>query len=159
NDPTPNDSDLLLAAYAAGLQPNLTTAVYARRLVRWQRDGHWVTSDFRPPHSSSYFMTTATAVRAIRFYLPDELRSERDASLRSAGVWLFETRPASTDDAAFGLMGLVGAEASRDQVAAARHDLEPMQKPSGGWPQLPAYEPDAYSTGEALFALHESEAP
>lgn len=53
NDPTPDDSYLLMAAHASGLAPNLTTAVYARRLIQWQRDGHWVTSDFRPPHSSS----------------------------------------------------------------------------------------------------------
>ena len=31
-----------------------------------------------------------------------------------------------------------------------------MRKPGGGWPELPGYAPDAYSTGESLFALHES---
>src|SRR6185369_4445354 len=159
NDPTPNDSDLLMAAHAAGLQPDLTTAVYALRLARWQREGHWVTSDFRPPHSSSYFMTTATAVRAIRYYMPDELRSERDAVIQRARQWLFENQPASTEDAAFRLMGLVWSEASRDQVAAAQRELTAMQKPNGGWAQLRDYEPDAYSTGEALFALREAEVP
>src|SRR5262249_31333692 len=49
NDPTPNDSSLLVAADAAGLQPDLITAVYARRIAAWQQDGHWITSDFRPP--------------------------------------------------------------------------------------------------------------
>src|SRR5262249_52362384 len=78
NDPTPDDSYLLMAANDAGLAPDLTTQVYARRLARWQRDGHWVTSDFRPPHSSSLFMTTATAVRSISVYMPPELRDERD---------------------------------------------------------------------------------
>src|SRR5580693_7402920 len=72
NDPTPDDSYLLMAAHASGLKPDLTTAVYARRLVQWQRDGHWITSDFRPPHSSSMFTATATAVRAISFYMPDK---------------------------------------------------------------------------------------
>jgi hypothetical protein len=74
NDPTPDDSYLLMAAADAQLPPDPSTAVYARRLARWQRDAHWVTSDFRPPHSSSLFMTTATAVRAIRSYMPRELR-------------------------------------------------------------------------------------
>jgi ankyrin repeat protein len=156
NDPTPNDSYLLMAAQDAGLGRDLTTAVYAGRLIRWQREGHWITSDFRPPHSSSVFMTTATAVRAIRFYAPDELRGERDAAIRNAGRWLSETRPVSTEDAAFRLMGLVWAAASRDAVAQAGRDLVAMQKPGGGWPQLPSYEPDAYSTGEALFALNEA---
>ena len=38
----------------------------------------------------------------------------------------------------------------------AQRDLNAMQKPNGGWAQLLSYDSDAYSTGEALFALHES---
>jgi ankyrin repeat protein len=159
NDPTPDDSYLLMAAHDAGLPPDLTTAVYARRLAEWQRDGHWVTSDFRPPHSSSLFMTTATAVRAIRSYMPEELRGERDAVLGRAREWLAATRPASTEDASFRLMGLVWAGGSQDRIAAAQRDLIAMQKPGGGWAQLSDYEPDAYSTGEALFALYEARIP
>jgi len=34
-----------------------------------------------------------------------------------------------------------------------------MQKSNGGWPQLEDYDADAYSTGEALFALHEAGIP
>ena len=79
NDPTPNDSYLLMAAHEAGLAPDLTLAVYARRLARWQRQGHWITSDFRPPHSSSVFMATATAVHAIQSYMPAELALERSS--------------------------------------------------------------------------------
>ncbi len=159
NDPTPDESYLLMAANWAGIEPNLTTAVYARRLANWQREGHWVTSDFRPPHSSSIFTATATAVYAIRVYMPDELAAERDACIARARDWLAKTRPASTEDAAFRLLGLVWANAQEEQIAAAKRDLVVMRKPSGGWPQLPPYEADAYSTGEALFALHESGVP
>lgn len=156
NDPTPNDSYLLMAAHDAGIAPDLVTAIYAQRLLRWQRDGHWITSDFRPPHSSSFFMSTATAIRAIRFYLPQELRAEGDASISSARRWLVENAPASTEDAAFRLMGLVWSDASKAEINATARDLRLMQKPNGGWPQLKHSEPDAYSTGEALFALHEA---
>ena len=159
SDPTPDDSSLLMAAHAAGLEPDLTTASYARRLAGWQRDGHWVTSDFRPPHSSSLFTATATAVRAMRFYMPEELRAQRDTSIRSARQWLFATPPRSTEDAAFRLMGLVWADAPADQIGRAQHDLLVLQKPGAGWPQLPGYAPDAYSTGEALFAMHEAAMP
>ena len=159
NDPTPNDSYLLMAAHDAGVPSDLVTAVYARRLVLWQRDGHWITSDFRPPHSSSAFMATATAIRAIRFYMPEELSRERAAAVRGARQWLFGNRPASTEDAAFRLMGLVWAEASPEEIAAASRDLIATQNSNGGWPQLPDYDPDAYSTGEALFALHEAGVP
>jgi ankyrin repeat protein len=159
NDPTSNDSYLLMAAHDAGMPPDLATAVYARRLVRWQRDGHWITSDFRPPYSSSAFMATATAVRAIRFHLPQELSDERDAAIRDARQWLFGNRPASTEDAAFRLMGLVWAAAPRDEIASSVRDLIALQQSNGGWPQLMDYDPDAYSTGEALFALHEAGVP
>src|SRR5262249_34888779 len=72
SDPTPNDSAILMAAHDASLRGDLTTAVYARRLQRWQRpDGRWVTSDFRPPHSSSEFTATATAALALKSYMPE----------------------------------------------------------------------------------------
>lgn len=69
------------------------------------------------------------------------------------------TAPASTEDAAFRLLGLVWASAPSTEIDAARKDLAALQKPAGGWPQLPRYQPDAYSTGEALFALHKAGLP
>jgi N-acyl-D-amino-acid deacylase len=158
-DPTPNDSYLLMAAQAAGMPADLTTAVYARRIANWQRDGHSVTSDFRPPHSSSLFTSTATAIRAISFYMPEELRAERDECLVRARRWLSSTRPASTEDASFRLMGLVWSGAGSAEIAAARSDLLAMRTLARAWPELPAYAPDAYSTGEALYALHEAGMP
>ncbi len=160
SDPTPNDSWLLIAAHEAGLAPNLTNGVYAKRIASWQEDGHWTTSDFRPPHSSSIFTATATAVRAIRSYLPDEMREAGEADIARARRWLAATAPASTEDATFRLLGLVWAEATADDVAAAARDLLKRQKPGGGWAQLAdSYAADAYSTGEALYALREAGTP
>jgi ankyrin repeat protein len=206
-DPTPNDSFLLMAAEAAGRPRDLTLEIYARRLMRWQRGDHWVTSDFRPPHSSSNFTATASAIRAIHIYMPDTLAADRDQAIARARTWLAATPPRSTEDAAFRLLGLVWADAalgaSRAQssepvssnpdprlpadlsaglsaaarrakveargakvearsakegipnpaIDAARRDLLAMQLPNGGWPQLHGYQADAYSTGEALYAL------
>ncbi|HEY7187803.1 MAG TPA: ankyrin repeat domain-containing protein [Vicinamibacterales bacterium] len=158
-DPTPNESLLLMAAHAAGVPRDLTTAVYARRMAKWQRDGHWVTSDFRPPHSSSIFTATATAIRAIQAYMPEERADERDATVQRARQWLIATKGGSTEDAAFRLLGLVWAGATANERADARRDLLARQQPGGGFAQLPGYQPDAYSTGEALFALHEAGDP
>ena len=159
NDPTPNDSFLLMAAHAAGMARDLTTEVYARRLLARQRDGHWVTSDFRPPHSSSVFTATATAIRAIRLYLPEEMRTEGDACVGRAREWLMAAHPASTEDASFRVLGLVWAGAAAAEIEAGRKDLLAVQLQGGGWPELPDYQPDAYSTGEALYALRESGMP
>jgi ankyrin repeat protein len=156
SDPTPNESLLLMAAHAAGVPRDSTTAVYARRMARWQRDGHWVTSDFRPPHSSSIFTATATAIRAIQDYMPDERADEREVAVQRARQWLTTTKGTSTEDAAFRLLGLVWAGASADERVEARRDLLERQQPGGGFAQLPGYQPDAYSTGEALVALHEA---
>jgi ankyrin repeat protein len=156
SDPTPNDSLLLMAARASGIEPSLTTAVYARRILGWQRDGHWVTSDFRPPHSSSLFAATATAVRAIREYLPDQMRAEGAAALQRARQWLLAHRPLSAEDAAFRLMGLAWAGVAPETLVLQARDLLALQAPTGGWSQLSGGALDAYSTGEVLFALHEA---
>ena len=157
NDPTPDDSFLLITAHdaAIGADP-LTLAVYAHRLVHWERDGHWVTSDFRPPHSRSLFTATASAVRSIRLYLPEELQAEGDACLQRARKWLSATKPASTEDASYRLMGLVWVGALPTEIESARRDLLALQMPDGGWSQLPHYQADAYSTGESIYALRES---
>ncbi|HMK91492.1 MAG TPA: ankyrin repeat domain-containing protein [Thermoleophilia bacterium] len=158
-DPTPNDSWLLVAAKASGLAPDLTQAVYAKRIASWQRAGHWTTSDFRPPHSSSLFTATATASLAIRSSLPDEMRSTRDRVLQDARAWLLSTPTQSTEDATFRLLGLVWTGAASGDVAAARRDLLNRQRPGGGWSELTGYPADAYSTGEALYALHDAGVP
>src|SRR5678816_4347117 len=147
SDPTPNDSLLLIAAASAGIPRDLTTAVRAQQLLSWQQtDGHWATSDFRPPHSSSLFTATATAVRALHFYSPPELRTRQERALSQARVWMKKTSPASTEDAAFRLMGLVWASASNRDIATAKADLLALQGKDGGWPQLNSYASDAYST-------------
>lgn len=153
SDPTPNDSMLLMAAHAAEVPRTLVPEIFATRLAAWQRDGYWATSDFRPPHSYSLFKSTATAIGAVRAYMPDELAAMRDQVVERGRQWLVQTRPQSTEDAAYRLMGLVWASASKEQLAAASRDLAAMELPSGGWPQTPRYAADAYSTGEALFAL------
>jgi hypothetical protein len=137
SDPTPNESLLLMAAHEAGIAPDFTTAVMARRMARWQHDGHWTTSDFRPPHSSSEFTATATAIRAIRVYMPSERGGERDAAIARAREWLTATRGDSTEDAAFRVLGLVWADAVAADTAPAIRDLQSRQRPDGGWAQLP----------------------
>jgi ankyrin repeat protein len=156
-DPAPDDGWALIAAHAAGAQPSLVTAVYARRVANWQRpDGHWPTGDDRPPQSYSLFTATALALRAMHLYMPAQLRKETDERTAHAKTWLVTAEPRSTEDSTFRLFGLHWAGATPDESKRAAHDLLALQRPNGGWAQLPHMQPDAYSTGEALVALHEA---
>ncbi len=147
SDPTPNDSLLLMAQAAAGKPSDESSEILRQRIASWQReDGHWITSDFRPPHSSSIFTTTATAIRVLG-------SGER---VDRARKWLVANKPISTEDATFRLLGLVWGNASAAEVDEARHDLLSMQRKDGGWAENPRYSSDAYSTGEAVYALKES---
>lgn len=153
SNPAVNDTLLLIAQEYAGISDEVSV-IRAQRTASWQReDGHWFTSDFRPPHSSSYFTTTATTVRALRAHLH---WAADHPKVLAARRWLFQNKPISTEDASFRLMGLVWAGGSQDEIAGASKDLRLMEKPDGGWGQTSAYASDAYSTGEAVFALKEA---
>jgi len=156
-DPAPSDGWALIAAHTVGVQPNLVTAAYARRIATWQRpDGHWPTGDDRPPQSYSLFTATALALSAMHLYMPAQLDNETHERRARARRWLLTAEPHSTEDFTFRLFGLHYAGATADECSRAAHDLLALERPNGGWAELPHMQPDAYSTGEALVALHEA---
>ena len=146
-DPAVNEALALITAHAAGLQPSLTTAIQARLIANAQRaDGHWVTMDERPPQSHSQFTATAQAVRAMQFYIPEELRQEAAARAGRAKAWLLRAAPETTEDFTYRLTGLAWTGASAAELAGAARDLRGLQRPDGGWAQLRSMQPDAYAT-------------
>jgi len=154
-DPAPSEGWALISAHAAGLKPNLVTSVYAWRIANWQReDGHWPTFDDRPPQSCSLFTATTVAMRAMQLYMPAQLRSEVKEREERAKNWLLTATPHSTEDFTFRLFGLHYAGATAEEWGGAAHDLLALQRADGGWAELPDRGSDAYSTGEALVALH-----
>ena len=156
-DPAPSDGWALLAAHAVGVQPNPVTGVYARRIAMWQRaDGHWPTGDARPPQSYSFFTATALAVQAMHLYMPAELAKETQERSSRAIRWLLAAQPHSTEDFTYRLFGLYWAGATADECSRAAQDLSALQRPDGGWSELPHMASDAYSTGEAMVALQEA---
>jgi ankyrin repeat protein len=156
-DPASDDGWALVAAHAVGVQPNLVTAVYARRVANWQRpEGYWPTLDDRPPQSYSLFTATAVALRAMQLYMPTKSHQEVDERRARAKTWLLTAQPHDTEDFTFRLFGLHWAGATPDERGRAVQDLLALQRSNGGWAEIPHMQPDAYSTGEALVALHEA---
>jgi hypothetical protein len=138
-----NDGYGLMAAEAAGLRPSLVTAVYARLLAaRQEADGHWETGDERPPESYSPF---ALAMAALRSY--------GHANLRARASLLSHTAH-TTEERAWQIFGI--CISGRDHTDADRlaGELKATQRPDGGWASLDGRSSDAYSTGQALWALH-----
>jgi hypothetical protein len=94
------------------------------------------------------------AIFALKTYTPEAQKADTAARLARAAAWLEKAKPSTTQERAFQLLGLAWANGSQKVIAEAARALTATQKPAGGWSQLPAMEPDAYATGQALYALH-----
>src|SRR5579872_696215 len=156
-DPTLDDSYRLITMDAAGVRPNLINAVYARLIaVRQRPDGHWVTQDERPPQAYSYITATAVAVRAIQLYHHASLAADTETRIGRARAWLVAQQPHDTEERTFQLFGLSWAGASKQDLGKRAADLAATQQSDGGWKSVNGRPSDAYSTGEALMALHDA---
>jgi len=160
-DPTLDDAFRLMGMDAAGLKPNITAAVYARMIaVRQRADGHWVTIDQRPPQSYSYISATAIAIRGLQLFHHASLAGDTATRIARARTWLAAQTPRDTEERSYQLFGLLwsGTTLSSAKSDPAKHaaDLAATQEADGGWKSVKGRASDAYSTGEALVALHDA---
>jgi len=150
-------SYILLGMAAENYPPDRATDALARYLKsRQSADGPWRVKDHRPPLETSDISLTAVSLRAIQAYGLKTQRPEYEKSIQRAARWLEAAHPQSTDDRAFQLLGLTWAQGNKDVIAKAVHALIAQQRPDGGWTQIPSLASDAYATGQALVALHDS---
>ena len=63
-------------------------------------------------------------------------------------------QPASAEERAMRLMGLVWTAAPRPRIEEALEAIRRSQETGGGWSQFGRTEADAYATGLSLYALH-----
>lgn len=153
-EPAMDDAYRLVAAHAAGVQPNLATAVYARQLASRQApDGHWDSFHQRPPSSYSRFTQTALALRAVQLYHHKSLSANAKEHLARAQKWLETHQPRDTEERTYQLLGLYWAGADAAAIQRAADALKGTQQSDGGWNSLDGRPSDAYSTGEAMVAL------
>jgi ankyrin repeat protein len=151
------DSYILAGLAAANYPPDSATDAIARYLRRRQAvDGGWRIATQRPPVESSDFEATAITMRALQVYAPRPKQAEYAKSVRKAAMWLSQAQPKTTEDHVYQVLGLGWAGGNKDTVRKAARELMALQRPDGGWAQLPTLASDAYATGQALTALAEA---
>lgn len=157
--PIPGDaatvSYLLVGLAAEQYPPDLATDAWARYLKNRQAaDGRWSDPSHRPPIEASDFQATATSLRALQVYAPKTQKADYEKAIQRAVDWLKSAQPATTEDRAFQLLGLIWAGADKDSLKDYVRDLLAEKRADGGWGQHASMPSDAYATGEALTALH-----
>lgn len=148
--------EALRALETVDWKPDEATAAVSEYLLTFQKDsGHWKMTSDRPPSESSHFTANYLAIRALQRFSTDEQKERRDQRIEQARQWLLKTAPQETEDRVFQLLSLHRLHAA-DELAKAADELLAAQRDDGGWSQKPDMESDAYATGSALVALHET---
>jgi ankyrin repeat protein len=152
----PNVGYGLLGLAEEGVEASpVTDAVVLGLAAVQNRDGSWWIDDIRPPlGDQSRIYYTALGIRALATYAPPGRRQELQRRVVRARDLLRRTAPANTQDEAFKLLGLVWSNAPAAEVSRQSQRLLRLQRNDGGWAQTPTMAPDAYATGQALYALH-----
>ena len=145
---------LLLALEQTGHTADVNTTAVVEYLLKTQpKNDHWQSRSNRPPSEASDFATTYLAVRGLRVWATADQKERAAKRIAAAAVWLTETPAKDTEDHVFRLLALKEVGAAGELQAAA-DALIALQRPNGGWAQLPKLDADAYATGTALVALN-----
>lgn len=161
SDPVP-DSPVSLGFGADGLAAldypadGITDAMSHYLLAVQQKDGHWASSDRRPPMEDGPVISTAWAARMLQLYPPRGQEQETTAALRTARTWLAAQTGSTTNDRVFQLLGCAWAGAEAALLQPFVQQLLATQREDGGFAQLPTLGSDAWATGSALVALHKA---
>jgi ankyrin repeat protein len=145
----------ILAGLAAMNYPaDAATDALARYVRRRQlADGGWRVASHRPPIESSDITVTALSLRALQAYAPAPLRAEYTEAIKRGASWLARAQPTTTEDHSYLVLGLGWAGENAVALQRAARAVIALQRPDGGWSQLPTLPSDAYATGQALSAL------
>ncbi len=147
----------LWALENGGWKPDATTAAVTEYLLGWQRDlVHWKPQSRRPPTEQSRFTSTHAALRGLKTFSTPEQRERLNLRLEQVRVWLLKTPAEDTEDRVFRLRALHLAGVPAAELRQATLELSQTQRADGGWAQLADQPSDAYATGTALVALHQT---
>ncbi len=145
-EPSVDDAYRMVAANAAGVKPNLATAVYARLLISRQNvRGDWDGFHQRPPSSYSPVTMAALGLRAVQRYHHSSQKAQADAAVARALTFLESRTPRDTEERSYQLLGLRWAGAPRATLQSLARDLKGTQRADGGWNSVAGRESDVYS--------------
>ena len=138
-------------------KPDETTAAVAEYFLLRQSDReHYAPESVRPPSEQSRFTSTYVALRGLKTFGVPEQKERIDARIDRVRQWLVKAEPEDTEDRVFRLRAFQLIGVSEESVQQAAKDLQSSQRSDGGWAQRDDMESDAYATGTALVALHET---
>ena len=80
-----------------------------------------------------------------------------NSALEKARSWFLRTVPETNEERVFQLLGLSWINGDKDFIKQQAKKLLATQREDGGWSQLANLESDSYATGQALYALSETE--
>jgi len=138
---------------AAGADTDAAVQLLA---FRQSPSGRWKVDDYRPPQEYTSLTYTALSAKALRDYAPPGWAAEMRERVARARAWLIAAPADDLEEKAMRLLGLQWTGAPRSEIVKASGMLVKDQRASGAWTQLSTTEEDAYATGLALYALHES---
>lgn len=139
-----------------GVPANAFTDAVVRYITAMQtREGNWSTNEGRrPPMNAGDFQAAALAIYSLEHYARGTQKAGGDNAIAKAVAWLEQATPLTTQDRAFHLLALEWGGGSPRLIKNAAREFAAMQRPDGGWSQLPEMSSDAYATGQALYALN-----
>ena len=152
----PEQTAYSLAGLAAMGHPpdRMTDAMVANILAEQAANGSWHSGLVaRPPGEEGDLFRTALCVRALKVYGPPGRRLELDARIEKARRWIAAASPETAEDRSMQLLGLAWTGADAASLRRLVKVILAEQQPDGGWRQNDGLPPDAYATGESLYAL------
>ncbi len=148
----------LWALWANQYKSNKLIEMLVKNLMQRQTgDGSWVSPNPRPPLEYYSFTATALMIPTMNYYAPASLKNEVVQRTEKARLWMLRTVPETNEERVFQLLGLKWIDGNKDFIKQQAKKLLAAQREDGGWSQLANLESDSYATGQALYALYETE--